>query len=93
MLLDERAARTLPDYVQKNDYITLFPPDQLSNLANEAVETTDQLFPKDENVLIISPHPDDDVISMGASIVNLKQRGCEVHVAYAYWCKCCTTRR
>ena len=34
-------------------------------------------------MLIISPHPDDDVILMGASIVNIKQRGCEVHVAYA----------
>jgi glucosamine-6-phosphate deaminase len=52
-------------------------------LVNEAVATTEQFFPKSENVLILSPYPDDDVISMGASIVFLRQRECTVYVAYA----------
>ena len=37
-------------------------------------------FPK--NVLIFSPHPDDDVISMGGTFIRLVQHGHNVHVAY-----------
>lgn len=37
-------------------------------------------FPK--RVLIFSPHPDDDVISMGGTLIRLVQQGHEVHVAY-----------
>lgn len=37
-------------------------------------------FPK--KVLIFSPHPDDDVISMGGTLRRLVQQGHEVHVAY-----------
>lgn len=37
-------------------------------------------FPK--NVLIFSPHPDDDVISMGGTFIRLVQQGHNVHVAY-----------
>ena len=33
-------------------------------------------------MLIFSPHPDDDVISMGGTIKKLKEQGHEVHVAY-----------
>jgi len=33
-------------------------------------------------VLILSPHPDDDVISMGGTLIRLVQQGHEVHVAY-----------
>ncbi len=33
-------------------------------------------------VLIFSPHPDDDVISMGGTIIRLVEDGHEVHVAY-----------
>lgn len=35
-----------------------------------------------EKVLIFSPHPDDDVISMGGTIKKLHEQGHEVHVAY-----------
>ena len=34
------------------------------------------------NVLVFSPHPDDDVISMGATLDRLVKRGHNVHVAY-----------
>ncbi len=37
-------------------------------------------FPK--RVLIFSPHPDDDVISMGGTLRRLVEQGHEVHVAY-----------
>ena len=37
-------------------------------------------FPK--KVLIFSPHPDDDVISMGGTFIRLVQQGHDVHVAY-----------
>lgn len=33
-------------------------------------------------VLIFSPHPDDDVISMGGTMIRLGEDGHEVHVAY-----------
>jgi len=37
-------------------------------------------FPK--RVLIFSPHPDDDVISMGGTLLRLVDQGHEVHIAY-----------
>jgi glucosamine-6-phosphate deaminase len=33
-------------------------------------------------VLVFSPHPDDDVISMGGTLIQLVQQGHKVHVAY-----------
>lgn len=39
-----------------------------------------QPFPK--RVVIFSPHPDDDVISMGGTFIRLVDNGHEVHVAY-----------
>ena len=38
--------------------------------------------PAKKRVLIFSPHPDDDVISMGGTIARLIEQGHEVHVAY-----------
>jgi glucosamine-6-phosphate deaminase len=40
----------------------------------------DDGFPK--RVLIFSPHPDDDVISMGGTLIRLVDQGHQVHVAY-----------
>ena len=40
----------------------------------------DHIFPK--RVLIFSPHPDDDVISMGGTLIRLVDQGHQVHVAY-----------
>ncbi|MCB0488613.1 MAG: glucosamine-6-phosphate deaminase [Cyclobacteriaceae bacterium] len=37
-------------------------------------------FPK--RIIIFSPHPDDDVISMGGTFIRLVDQGHEVHVAY-----------
>ena len=38
------------------------------------------IFPK--RVLVLSPHPDDDVIGMGGTLCRLVEHGHEVHVAY-----------
>ncbi len=38
--------------------------------------------PYPKRVLIFSPHPDDDVISMGGTFARLVEQGHEVHVAY-----------
>jgi glucosamine-6-phosphate deaminase len=40
----------------------------------------DHIFPK--RVLVFSPHPDDDVISMGGTLIRLVDQGHDVHVAY-----------
>ena len=40
----------------------------------------DDIFPK--RILIFSPHPDDDVISMGGTLIRLVDQGHEVHVSY-----------
>jgi glucosamine-6-phosphate deaminase len=41
---------------------------------------TDAVFPK--RVLVFSPHPDDDVLSMGGTLIRLAEHGHDVHVAY-----------
>ncbi len=38
--------------------------------------------PYPKRALIFSPHPDDDVISMGGTLIRLVDQGNEVHVAY-----------
>jgi glucosamine-6-phosphate deaminase len=40
----------------------------------------DDIFPK--RIIVFSPHPDDDVISMGGTLIRLVHQGHEVHVAY-----------
>ncbi|MCI1779858.1 MAG: PIG-L family deacetylase [Bacteroidales bacterium] len=39
-----------------------------------------QPYPK--RVVVFSPHPDDDVISMGGTVARLSEQGHEVHLAY-----------
>ncbi len=38
--------------------------------------------PEQKRVVIFSPHPDDDVISMGGTFIRLHEQGHDVHVAY-----------
>ncbi|NPA46578.1 MAG: glucosamine-6-phosphate deaminase [Chlorobi bacterium] len=42
----------------------------------------ERAFPYPKRVLVFSPHPDDDVISMGGTLDRLVEQGHEVHVAY-----------
>lgn len=54
-------------------------PDKLKQPGDRS-QPWDNIFPK--RVLIFSPHPDDDVISMGGTLIRLADQGHEVHVAY-----------
>jgi len=38
--------------------------------------------PHPKKVLLFSPHPDDDIISMGGTFMRLQEQGHDVHVAY-----------
>lgn len=38
--------------------------------------------PENKRALIFSPHPDDDIISMGGTFIRLHEQGHDVHVAY-----------
>ena len=42
----------------------------------------ERAFPAKKRCVIFSPHPDDDVISMGGTFIRLVDHGHEVHVAY-----------
>lgn len=42
----------------------------------------ERALPKKKKIIIFSPHPDDDVISMGGTFDRLVEQGHEVHVAY-----------
>ncbi|WP_207535358.1 glucosamine-6-phosphate deaminase [Desertivirga arenae] len=42
----------------------------------------ERALPAKKRSLIFSPHPDDDVISMGGTFIRLADQGHEVHVAY-----------
>ncbi|MCY2929376.1 MAG: glucosamine-6-phosphate deaminase [Planctomycetota bacterium] len=48
--------------------------------AGDVPKPRDKVFPK--RVLVFSPHPDDDVISMGGTLIRLASQGHETHVAY-----------
>jgi len=66
-------------YYMLRDSITGWPggkPDV--NIPNHPERSSP--FPK--KVLIFSPHPDDDIISMGGTFMRLHDQGHEVHVAY-----------
>ncbi len=42
----------------------------------------ERAFPFPKRAIIFSPHPDDDVISMGGTLARLSEHGHEVHLAY-----------
>ncbi|HQS04967.1 MAG TPA: PIG-L family deacetylase, partial [Daejeonella sp.] len=42
----------------------------------------ERAVPDKKRVIIFSPHPDDDVISMGGTFIRLVDQGHDVHVAY-----------
>ncbi|WP_262711114.1 glucosamine-6-phosphate deaminase [Flavicella sediminum] len=48
----------------------------------EDANRPERALPAKKRVLIFSPHPDDDIISMGGTFKRLVEQGHEVHVAY-----------
>ena len=53
------------------------PKDQSDH---QPISHASDAFPK--RVIVFSPHPDDDVISMGGTLIRLCDQGHDVHVAY-----------
>jgi glucosamine-6-phosphate deaminase len=65
------------------DTITGWPagkPGAVRRVRAAAAAAAGEKFP--QRVVIFSPHPDDDVISMGGTLIRLCEQGHEVHVAY-----------
>ncbi len=65
------------------DTITGWPggkPGAARRIRGRATPEAHDEFPK--RVVVFSPHPDDDVISMGGTFIRLCEQGHEVHVAY-----------
>ncbi|TWT93889.1 6-phosphogluconolactonase [Stieleria varia] len=54
-------------------------PDRIKQ-AGDRPGHRDDIFPK--RVVVFSPHPDDDVISMGGTLIRLVDQGHQVHIAY-----------
>ncbi len=48
----------------------------------EDINRPERAEPYPKRVIIFSPHPDDDVISMGGTLIRLVEHNHEVHVAY-----------
>lgn len=46
------------------------------------IQRPERAEPEKKRVIIFSPHPDDDVISMGGTFIRLVDQGHDVHVAY-----------
>ncbi len=53
---------------------------QHAKLPGDRPQSHEDIFPK--RVLVFSPHPDDDVISMGGTLIRLADQGHDVYVAY-----------
>ena len=51
-------------------------------VAGRGVDDAQPTDPFPKRVIVFSPHPDDDVISMGGTFIRLCDQGHEVHVAY-----------
>ncbi len=65
-------------YYSLRDTITGWPGGKNAPLPNHPER--EKPFPK--KVIIFSPHPDDDIISMGGTFMRLHEQGHDVHIAY-----------
>ncbi|HVZ96664.1 MAG TPA: glucosamine-6-phosphate deaminase [Chitinophagaceae bacterium] len=65
-------------YYMLRDSITGWP----GGKPNSSGRHPERSHPFPKRVLIFSPHPDDDIISMGGTFMRLHDQGHEVHVAY-----------
>ncbi len=66
-------------YYLLRDSITGWPGGKVSEYRTNHPERNEP-FPK--KVVLFSPHPDDDIISMGGTFMRLHDQGHDVHVAY-----------
>jgi glucosamine-6-phosphate deaminase len=66
-------------YYMLRDSITGWPGGKPNTVIPNHPERSEP-YPK--HVLVFSPHPDDDIISMGGTLMRLQDQGHDVHVAY-----------
>lgn len=66
-------------YYMLRDSITGWPGGKADAVIPNHPERT---VPYPKRVIIFSPHPDDDIISMGGTFLRLHEQGHDVHVAY-----------
>jgi glucosamine-6-phosphate deaminase len=66
-------------FYKLRDSITGWPGGKPNSSSTERPERSEP-YPK--RCLIFSPHPDDDIISMGGTFMRLHQQGHQVHVGY-----------
>ena len=66
--------------------ITPFPAGRVAPQPTTPAPLPERRWEKEEGapktILVFSPHPDDDVISMGGTMIRLFEQGHKVHVAY-----------
>ena len=80
--LDPARLRRAPAFVAGGAH---GPPGALNGLVFNALGAKIRgrsKLPRDQRVICFSPHPDDDVISMGGTLRKLVENGHEVNVAY-----------
>ena len=65
-----------------HDRLATIQPFPAGRLADRRSSTPKSEIRNPKCVLVFSPHPDDDVISMGGTIIRLVEQGHKVHVAY-----------
>ena len=75
----EESARTEQEQFNNTEIILLG-----SNKQPNADDTNrpERATPEKKRIIIFSPHPDDDVISMGGTFNRLVEQGHDVHIAY-----------
>ena len=66
-------------YYMLRDTITGWPAGKPDVVLPEHPERS---YPYPKKIIIFSPHPDDDIISMGGTFQRLHDQGNDVHVAY-----------
>lgn len=74
----EASEVNLQVYYMLRDSITGWPGGKNAALPNPP----ERMLPNPKRSVIFSPHPDDDIISMGGTFMRLHDQGHEVHVAY-----------
>ena len=77
--LESITARDIPAFLSRSS--PLSPPSH-QNKDQDARSPMESHQIGRKKVLVLSPHPDDDVISMGGTLRLLSSQGYEVHVAY-----------
>ena len=73
-IVDEFAGESLKPVEHKTTPMSTVEAHHLSALLQ---------LPKDKKILVVSPHPDDDVISMGSTLVKLLERKNDIKIVYA----------